>query len=322
MGRWKGCRIIGHPIGRYGVGLVLACSVLTTQATQPASANERYASIVLDAEDMSVLHARNADALRFPASLTKVMTLYMVFDALEAGQLSLSDRIVMSKTAASRPPSKLGLPPGSSLSVEDAIKALVAKSANDVAAALGERLGGSEGRFAALMTVKARSLGMSDTRFRNASGLPDQLQKTTARDMARLADALLIEHKAFYDYFGIKHMDWHGRRLANHNRLLSRVDGVDGIKTGYTRASGFNLMASAQRAGRRVIAIVMGGPSARARDDHMAALLEAAFDEIERAPTTSLASVRGRYTEDQRVSFADNSTEPSPFGEGSVDGDR
>ena len=294
-------------------GAVLALGVLV----QPAAADDRYASIVMDARDMTVLHARNADAARFPASLTKVMTLFMVFDALDAGQLSLSDRIVMSETAARRPPSKLGLPPGSSLSVEEAIEALVAKSANDVAAALGERLGGTEDRFAALMTVKARSLGMSGTRFRNASGLPDDLQMTTARDMARLADALLVEHRDFYDYFGIRHMDWQGRQLANHNRLLNRVDGVDGIKTGYTRASGYNLMASAERAGRRVIAVVLGGPSARARDDHMAELLEAAFVEMKETPRLAVASVRGRYDGFQTASADQTVSEPSPFEEGS-----
>jgi D-alanyl-D-alanine carboxypeptidase len=256
-----------------------------------ASAQERYASIVVDADTMTVLHARNAEAPRFPASLTKVMTLYLLFDALRSGQLQITDQITMSAHAASMQPSKLGIRAGGTISVQDAIEALIAKSANDVAVAIAERLGGTESRFAALMTVKARSLGMISTRFTNASGLPDREQVTTALDMARLADSIMIEHSHFYNYFSIGQMDWEGQRFPNHNRLLGRVQGVDGIKTGYTRASGFNLMAAARRDGRRVIAVVLGGSTARERDDHMAELLEAAFVAIDSRRSQLFASI-------------------------------
>lgn len=256
-------------------GLFLAPQNLT------ASANEKYASIVIDMESGQVLHARNADAPRYPASLTKVMTLYMVFEALDEGTLALTDEMNVSTKAAKASPSKLGLRTGSTITVEQGINALVTKSANDVAVVIAEHLGGSESRFAALMTVKARSLGLRDTRFYNASGLPDARQVSTARDMAKLAEAMLVNHRDQYDYFSQRSFKFGRVTHRNHNRLLGLVDGVDGIKTGYTRASGFNLMSSAERDGNRVIVVMLGGRTSAARNAHVTDLLEAAFTAIE-----------------------------------------
>lgn len=255
-------------------------------AMAPSAIAEKYASIVVDADTNEVLHARHADAPRYPASLTKAMTLYMLFDALKAGEVQFTERLPVSRHAASQPPSSLGLRPGSTISVRDAIDALITKSANDVAAVVGERLGGTESRFATLMTAKAKSLGMNNTVFRNASGLPDTQQLSTARDMAILAEHLLEDHADYYHYFSRASFSWGKRSYKNHNNLLKSVDGVDGIKTGYTRASGFNLMASAKRDGRRVIAIMFGGSTSKSRDAHVTDLIEAAyksFDENQQA---------------------------------------
>jgi D-alanyl-D-alanine carboxypeptidase len=238
---------------------------------------EKYAAIVIDADTQQVLHDRHADEPRYPASLTKVMTLYMLFDALKSGEVSLDERMVVSRYAAAQAPSNLKLRTGSRITVRDAIGALITKSANDVAVVVAERLGGTESRFAQLMTVKAKSLGLENTRFVNASGLPDTRQLSTARDMALLADAMLTDHADYYHYFATEKFSWGGKTYKNHNNLLGDVDGVDGIKTGYTRASGFNLMASAKRDGHRIIAVMLGGTTARARDRHVEALLEAAF---------------------------------------------
>lgn len=249
--------------------------------TPVSQADDRYASIVIDVGSDQVLHDRFADSPRYPASLTKVMTLYMVFDALDNGQLTLEEELPVSTRASQAAPSKLGLAPGSTISVEDAILALVTKSANDVAIVVGERLGGSESRFAALMTVKARALGMQNTRFYNASGLPDTRQISTARDMATLAAHIMEDHGDYYSYFQTRSFSWGGRTYGNHNNLLGSVEGVDGIKTGYTRASGFNLMSTAERNGNRIITVVLGGATSRARDAHVTELLEAAFQAIE-----------------------------------------
>jgi D-alanyl-D-alanine carboxypeptidase len=252
-------------------------------AASPAWAG-KYASIVIDLDTNQVLHARDADEVRHPASLTKVMTLYLVFDALDAGKLKLTDRMNVSKLASRQQPSKLGLKSGTTIKVEDAIRALVTKSANDVAVVFAERLAGSESKFVARMNAKAKELGMSATTFRNSSGLPDRKQITTARDMAKLAEAVYADHKNRYNYFALPSFTWNKRSYVNHNELLKRVDGVDGIKTGFTNASGYNLMASAQRGGRRVIAVMMGGATGRSRDQHVADLLEAAFLEISGVP--------------------------------------
>ena len=249
-------------------------------AASPAWAS-KYASIVIDMETGQVLHDRDADETRHPASLTKVMTLYLVFDAIESGKLKLSDRLTVSKAAARAQPSKLGLKAGTTIKVEDAIRALVTKSANDVAIVIAEKLGGgTEAKFVTKMNAKAKELGMHATTFRNASGLPDKRQVTTARDMAKLAEAVYLDHKNRYNYFALSSFTWGKRKYLNHNELLRKVDGVDGIKTGFTNASGYNLMASAERNGRRVIAIMLGGTTGRSRDAHVRDLIEAAFLEI------------------------------------------
>lgn len=249
-------------------------------AASPAWA-DKYASIVIDLETGQVLHDRAADEARHPASLTKVMTLYMVFDAIESGKLKLSDRLTVSKAASRAQPSKLGLKTGSTIKVEDAIRALVTKSANDVAIVIAEKLGGgSEAKFVTKMNAKAKELGLNATTFRNASGLPDKKQITTARDMAKLAEAIYMDHKDRYNYFSLSSFTWGKRKYMNHNELLRKVEGVDGIKTGFTNASGYNLMASAERDGRRVIAIMLGGKTGKSRDAHVRDLIEAAFLEI------------------------------------------
>ncbi len=252
-------------------------------AASPAWAG-KYASIVIDLDTSKVLHARDADETRHPASLTKVMTLYLVFDALDAGKLKLTDRLPVSKTASRAQPSKLGLKSGATIKVEDAIRALVTKSANDVAIVFAEKLGGTEAKFVTKMNAKARELGMEKTTFRNSSGLPDKKQVTTARDMAKLAEAVYFDHKDRYNYFSLPSFTWNKRKYTNHNELLRKVDGVDGIKTGFTNASGYNLMASAKRDGHRVIAVMLGGTTGRSRDQHVADLLEAAFLDVSGVP--------------------------------------
>lgn len=258
-------------------GLALLLLALAVLAAGPATA-QKYAAIVIDARTGEVLHETDADATRHPASLTKMMTLYLTFEALDEGRLTLDQPLPVSAYATTMTPTKLGLRPGQTLRVEQAILGLVTKSANDAAVVLAEALGGSEERFAELMTRKARALGMRNTIFYNASGLPDDRQVTTARDFSLLSRALINDHPKYYPYFSRRSFAYGGRSLANHNHLMSRYEGMDGIKTGYVRASGFNLAASAVRGGRRLIAVVMGGTSALARDNRMAALLDAAFE--------------------------------------------
>lgn len=258
-----------------------------------------YAAIVVDVHSGKVLHAANPDAIRHPASLTKIMTLYLLFEQLEAGKLKLDSDLEVSAHAASQAPSKLGLRPGQTIDVEDAILALVTKSANDVAVVIAEAIAGDEDDFAKLMTRKARALGMSRTLYRNASGLPNPEQVTTARDQATLGRAIQDRFPRLYKYFATRTFHYHGRSIANHNKLLGRVAGVDGIKTGYVRASGFNLVASMRRADRHVVAVVLGGASGRARDARMAQLLES---------HVMLASVK--RTAPKLIETADARTEP------------
>lgn len=252
--------------------LVLVCFTLV-QSPTVASANSKYAAIVIDANTGKVLHSSRANAPRYPASLTKMMTLYLVFEALDEKRISKKTKIRFSKYASSRPPSKIGIRPGRSITVENAILALVTKSANDVATAVGEHLGGSESGFARMMTAKARQLGMKSTQFRNASGLPNSKQLTTARDMATLGLALREHFPHHYKYFSTRSFKYGKRRYGNHNRLLGRVRGVDGIKTGYTRASGYNLVTSASKGKRRIVAVVMGGRSGKTRNAAMTRLV-------------------------------------------------
>ena len=263
------------------LGLVLAlCILVVSQIFSAEEAQARYASIVIDAETGEVLRSRSADVRRYPASLTKMMTLYLLFEAIEDGKLSLDSKLKVSKRAAGQSPSKLGLRAGSTIRAEDAIKSLIVKSANDIAVVVAEALGGTEIEFARIMTRKAQELGMSRTTFRNASGLPNRKQRSTARDMSRLAQALMRDFPDRYHYFDDQRFSYKGRVHRTPNKLLARYRGMDGIKTGYIRASGFNLVASAERDGRRVIAVVFGGKTPNSRNAHMANLLDLGFTRI------------------------------------------
>lgn len=235
-------------------------------------------ALVVDAATGEVMYSEQPDAPRYPASLTKMMTAYLTFEALSKKTLSLHQSIPVSAHAASMSPSKLGLQPGESIRVEDALLGLVTKSANDAAVVLGEALGGSETRFGQVMTAKARALGMTRTTFRNASGLPDPEQRTTARDMATLGMALMRDFPGYYRYFSTETFYYGEAAHRNHNRMLESYDGVDGIKTGFIRASGFNIVVSAKRDGRRLVAAVFGGKSAWTRDARVAVLLDGAFE--------------------------------------------
>ncbi|MCV0429648.1 MAG: serine hydrolase, partial [Roseibium sp.] len=268
------------------IGKVLALGVLLLGAPAAALANSKYAGIVVDAKTGKTLYASSADAYRYPASLTKIMTLYLVFEELEAGRLSLSSRLKVSKYAAGRPPSKLGLKAGKTIKVKDAILALVTKSANDVATVIAENIGGSEKKFAERMTQKARQLGMKKTTFRNPHGLPNSGQRTTARDMATLGRAIQEHFPQYYGYFKTRSYKYGGRTYGNHNKLLGRVKGVDGIKTGYIRASGFNLVTSVNTNGRQIVAVVMGGRSGASRNAQMTKLINRYLPKARRGKKT------------------------------------
>jgi D-alanyl-D-alanine carboxypeptidase len=232
-----------------------------------------FASIVIDGNSGAVLQGASADSLRHPASLTKVMTLYLLFERLEAGRIRLDSPLKISEHAAGQAPTKLALKPGQTITVEDALKGMVTKSANDAAVAVAESLAGDEGSFANIMTQKAHALGMTHTKYVNASGLPDDDQVTTARDQALLGRAIQERFPRYYKYFSTQSFVYHGEAMRNHNHLLGAVDGVDGIKTGFTHASGFNLLTSLHRDGRYLVAVVMGGPSAAERDERMRELI-------------------------------------------------
>ena len=232
-----------------------------------------YSAIVVDANSGKTLHEASADGLRHPASLTKIMTLYLLFERLESGKMKLNSSMPVSERASVQAPTKLGLRPGQNLEVEDAIRGLVTKSANDAAVVVAEAIAGTEDDFAALMTSKARALGMNRTTYRNASGLPNDEQVTTARDQALLGRAIQERFPRYYRYFSTPSFTYRGESMRNHNRLLGRVEGVDGIKTGYTRASGFNLVTSVKRDNRHIVAVVLGGSSASSRDARMRDLI-------------------------------------------------
>ena len=249
----------------------------------PAGAASRYASIVIDADTGKVLHEAYADHRKYPASLAKMMTLYLLFDALDRGKLTLDKSLAVSRRAEGMSPSKLGLRRGSSIKVRDVILALVTKSANDAAVVAAEAMAGTEIDFALVMTAKAKQLGMKHTEFRNASGLPNRYQKSTARDMATLARALIRDFPKHYHFFSATNFSYGKRTYSNHNGLLRSYQGTDGIKTGYIRASGFNLVASAERGGRRLIVVVFGGKSSRSRDAHAADLLNRGFTRLAQA---------------------------------------
>ena len=254
------------------VGLVAGTALLTC-TINPADARSRDAAFIIDVNNGRALYESNADAIRHPASLTKVMTLYLLFEKLEAGQITLNSRIPISANAAAEVPTKLGLKAGSTISVEDAIKALVVRSANDVATAIGEFIGGNEANFARLMTGKARQLGMPRTVYRNAHGLPNSAQVTTAREQAILGIAIQQRFPKYFRFFATRSFKFRGRTLRGHNRLLGSVPGVNGIKTGYIRASGFNLITSLTRGDRKIVGVVLGGRTAAARDARMRSLI-------------------------------------------------
>ncbi|MCW2276235.1 D-alanyl-D-alanine carboxypeptidase [Rhodoblastus acidophilus] len=276
-------------------------------ARPAAVAGSATAAIAVDGATGHVLWGMNEHAPRHPASVTKVMTLYLLFEQLEKGKLSLDDAIPISAHAAAQAPSKLGLRPGSSIRVEDAIKVVVTKSANDIAVAIAEAVGGTESDFAEMMTRKAHALGMSRTLYRNASGLPNSEQITTAFDLAILGRDIQARFPRYYRYFSLHEVSWHGQRIHNHNHLMDRVEGMDGIKTGYTAASGFNLLSSVKRDGHYLISVVMGGKSARSRDAYMERVIEAHIDD---AGGRGAVQVASRDADEEAEARAEPAPEP------------
>jgi D-alanyl-D-alanine carboxypeptidase len=305
---------------RWGLLSLATTIALTAVLSDPADARTRrgnrtttstnsngpgYAAIVVDANTGSILHSSNPDAIRHPASLTKIMTLYMLFERLESGKLTLDSPLRVSEHAADQSPTKLGLREGGTITVEEAIKGMVTRSANDAAVVVAENLAGSEEEFARQMTRKARAIGMSNTVYRNASGLPESAQVTTARDQATLGRAIQERFPHYYKYFSTRSFTFRGQSIANHNRLLGRVEGVDGIKTGYIRASGFNLVTSVRRGGRHVVAVVLGGTSAGARDSRMRQLLAQHVDSAStRRTAPMIAEATTRDTPQPRATAA------------------
>jgi D-alanyl-D-alanine carboxypeptidase len=272
------------------------------------SYSPQFSSIIVDGNSGAVLSSNNPDGIRRPASLTKIMTLYLLFERLDAGKMKLDTEMEVSEHASEQAPTKLGLKPGQTLKVEDAIKGLVTRSANDAAVVIAEAIAGDEDEFAKLMTRKARSLGMSKTTYRNASGLPNDEQLTTARDQATLGRAIQDRYPRYYRYFATTVFNYRGQSIRNHNRLLGNVEGVDGIKTGYTRASGFNLVTSMRRGNRHLIGVVLGGRSGGSRDAIMRNLLA---ENLERAATTrTVAAITERNSTDANTDVAEAAPAP------------
>lgn len=274
---------------RVGLALSVFASMCLGAIVGPgtANANPRYAALVVDARSGEVLFSRHADAARFPASLTKVMTLYLLFEELEAGRLSLDTRMNVSAHAQAQPPSELGLRSGQTITVRDAMLSLVTKSANDAAAVIAEHIAGTEWSFAQRMTQTAHSIGMRSTTFRNASGLPNSEQRTTAHDMVLMGRAIQERFPRRYEIFSTQTFRYGGRTYRNHNRLLGSVRGVDGIKTGYTRASGFNLLSNVRADGRHIVAVVMGGRTGASRNAHMRELIATHLPRATTGPRTA-----------------------------------
>jgi D-alanyl-D-alanine carboxypeptidase len=269
-----------------------------------------FSSIIVDGNSGATLESNSPDGLRHPASLTKIMTLYLLFERLDSGKLKLDTEMPVSEHASEQAPTKLGLRPGQSIRVEDAIKGLVTRSANDAAVVIGETIGGSEDDFAKMMTRKAHALGMSRTVYRNASGLPNDEQVTTARDQSMLARAIQDRFPRYYRFFSTAAFNYHGQSIRNHNHLLGSVEGVDGIKTGYTRASGFNLVTSMHRGNRFLIGVVLGGRSGGSRDAIMRNLLA---ENLEKAATTrTAAAITERNGSDAGTDVADSAADQRP----------
>ncbi len=276
---------------------VLAAAIAVAAAVGLAGSESlaaRYKAIVVDADTGKVLFSRHADKRHYPASLTKMMTLYLVFEALESGGLALDQRVRVSRRAAGQTPSRLGLKPGRSISVKHAVLAMITKSANDAATVLAEAVGGTEVNFANRMTRTARRIGMKNTVFRNATGLPNRRQYSTARDMTILARRLHDDFPQYYHYFSTRSFKWGKRTYVNHNKLLRTYKGVDGLKTGYIRASGFNIATSARRDGRRVIGVVLGGRTSAWRNRQMAYLLNVAFKRLKASQRVAKRGTAGR----------------------------
>ncbi|MFL6837363.1 MAG: serine hydrolase [Bradyrhizobium sp.] len=274
------------------------------------SYSPQFSSIIVDANSGTVLAANNADGSRHPASLTKIMTLYLLFERLDAGKMKLDNEMEVSEHASEQAPTRLGLKPGQTIRVEDAIKGLVTRSANDAAVVIAEAIAGDEKDFAKLMTRKARALGMTKTVYRNASGLPDDDQVTTARDQATLGRAIQDRFPRYYRYFSTTVFNYRGQSIRNHNRLLGNVEGIDGIKTGYTRASGFNLVSSIRRGNRHLVGVVLGGRSGGSRDAIMRSLLA---ENLEKAATTrTAAAITERNVADANADVAEAEASSRP----------
>lgn len=273
------------------------------------SYSPQFASIIVDGNSGAVLQSTSPDGLRHPASLTKIMTLYLLFERLESGKMKLDTEMPVSQHAADQDPTKLNLRAGQTIRVEDAIKGLVTRSANDAAVVIAEAIGGDEEDFAAMMTRKARALGMSKTVYRNANGLPNDEQVTTARDQATLGRAIQERFPRYYRYFSTTSFTWRGEQIRNHNHLLGSVEGVDGIKTGYTRASGFNLVTSMRRGNRHLIGVVLGGRSSGSRDAIMRNLLA---ENLEKGATIhTVVAVTERNSAEASTEIADASDTPA-----------
>jgi D-alanyl-D-alanine carboxypeptidase len=310
----------------FGVATTTAAVIFTTDAADARhsrhrhyarhhqeareSYNPAFSSIIVDGNSGATLSATNPDASRHPASLTKIMTLYLLFERLDAGKMKLDTEMNVSEHASDQAPTKLGLRPGQTIAVEDAIKGLVTRSANDAAVVIAEAIAGEEGDFAKLMTRKARALGMVRTVYRNASGLPDDEQVTTARDQATLGRAIQDRFPRYYRYFSTTAFNYHGHSIRNHNKLLGDVEGVDGIKTGYTRASGFNLVTSMRRGNRHLVGVVLGGRSGGSRDTIMRGLLA---ENLEKAATKrTVAAITERNSSDANADVAEAAAASRP----------
>lgn len=293
------------------LALLVALSLALPILAHVAEAKPLQSNIIIDVTTGTILSSSNPDGVTQPASLTKMMTMYLLFDALKQGKIRLTDTITFSDYAASRPSTNLSVDQGDTIGVETAILAMVVRSANDVATAVAERLGGGdEQAFASKMTAKARQLGMTNTSFHNASGLPDDGNRTTARDMAKLGMALLRDFPQYYPYFSRYSFTYHGVNYTGHNRLVKTFKGADGIKTGYVRASGFNLVTSAEQNGRRLVGVVLGGTSPSIRDRQMASLLQTAFLQPSGTPSTLIAKA-SESTKSMTTAVADALAEPA-----------
>jgi D-alanyl-D-alanine carboxypeptidase (penicillin-binding protein 5/6) len=298
-------------LGRIGraAGLCAAALLMLLGLAVPAAATSlytvpKYAAILIDYDTGEVMYARQADATRFPASITKVMTLYVAFEELKAGNMSESDLIRVSTRAARQQPSKLGLKPGATISVRDAMGVIATRSANDISVALAEAISGSEEDFARRMTRTARRLGMTRTTFKNATGLPDDEHVTTARDIATLSRALIRDYPRRYPLFSTVAYEYEGQQIGNHNHLLKTMPGVDGIKTGFTNAAGFTLAASSKRDGKRLIAVVLGGPNRLKRDGNVSELLETGFYVLNARARGQMTTVAANFAEPDDLSDA------------------